>query len=48
MGGGRGWLRGLPFSTYAPGGGGGGGLKPPIHFHCVLHAKRGWVGSDSM
>ena len=26
------------------GGGGGGGVKPPIHFHCVLHAKRGgWV-----
>ena len=21
-----------------------GGLKPPIHFHCVLHAKSGWVG----
>ena len=26
----------------------GGGVKPPIHFHCVLHAKRGWVGPDSM
>ena len=26
---------------------GGGGVKPPIHFHCVLHA-RGWVGPDSM
>ena len=25
-----------------------GGVKPPIHFHCVLHAKRGWVGPDSM
>ena len=24
------------------------GVKPPIHFHCVLHAKRGWVGPDSM
>ena len=23
---------------------GGGGVKSPIHFHCVLHAKRGgWV-----
>ena len=21
--------------------GGVGGVKPPIHFHCVLHAKRG-------
>ena len=21
-----------------------GGVKPPIHFHYVLHAKRGWVG----
>ena len=25
-----------------------GGVKPPIYFHCVLHAKRGWVGPDSM
>ena len=25
-----------------------GGLKTPIHFHCILHAKKGWVGSDSM
>ena len=41
-------IRGLPFSTYAPKGGGGGGVKPPIHFHYVLHAKRGWVGPDSM
>ena len=24
-------------------GGGGSAVKPPIHFHCVLHAKRGWV-----
>ena len=39
------WARGLPFSTDAPG---GGGVNPPIHFHCVLHAKRGWVGPDSM
>ena len=23
--------------------GGVGGFKPPIHFHCVLHAKRGWM-----
>ena len=37
---------GLPFSTYTPRK--GGGVKPPIHFHCVLHAKRGWVGPDSM
>ena len=22
-------------------GGGGGGVKPLIHFHCVLHAKGG-------
>ena len=28
--------------------GGMGGVNPPIHFHCVLHAKRGWVGPDSM
>ena len=38
--------RGLPLITYALKG--GGGLKPPIHFHRVLHAKRGWVGPDSM
>ena len=25
-----------------------GGVKPHIHFHCVLHAKRGWVGPDSI
>ena len=25
-----------------------GGAKPPIHFHCVLHAKSGWVGLDSL
>ena len=31
--------RGLPFSTYAPSG--VGRVKTPIHFHCVLHAKRG-------
>ena len=41
-------VRGLPFITYAPRGG-GGGSKPPIHFHCVLHAKRGGGGGpDSM
>ena len=41
--------KGLPFSTYAPRGGwGGGGVKPPIHSLCVVHAKRGWVGPDSM
>ena len=39
-------LRGLPFSTYAPRG--GGGFNSPIHFHCVLHAKRGGGGPDSM
>ena len=39
-------LGGLPFSTCAPRG--VGGVKPPIHFHCVFHAKRGWVGPDSM
>ena len=22
------------------GGGGGGGVERPIHFHCILHAKR--------
>ena len=31
---------------------GGGGVKPSIHFHCVLHAKKkgGWGGGspDSM
>ena len=44
-------FRGLEFSTYAPRRWGwvvGGGVKPPIHFNCVLHAKRGWVGPDSM
>ena len=29
-------------------GGGEGEVKPPIHSHCVFHAKRGWVGPDSM
>ena len=38
--------RGLPLSTYASRG--VGGVKPPIHFHCVVHAQRGWVGPDSM
>ena len=38
--------RGLPFSTYAPRG--GGGVKPPIHFHCVLRAKRGRGRPESM
>ena len=33
-----GYARSLPFSTYAPR---GRGVKSPIHFHCVLHAKRG-------
>ena len=28
--------------------GGVGGVKLPIHFRCVLHAKRRWVGPDSM
>ena len=37
---------GLPFSTYAPSG--VGEVKPSIHFHCVLHAKKGWVGPDRM
>ena len=27
----------LPLITYAPR---GRGVKPPIHFYCVLHAKR--------
>ena len=26
---------------------GEGGVKPPIHFHCVLHGKRGGGGQDS-
>ena len=30
---------GLPLITYAPRG--RGWVKPPIHFYCVLHAKRG-------
>ena len=39
-------LRGLPFSTYPPRGRGRGWVKSPIHFHCVLHAKkRGAEGS---
>ena len=32
---------GLPLITYAPRG--RGGVKPPIHFYCLLHAKRGGV-----
>ena len=36
-------LGGLPFSTYAPRG--VGGVKPPIYFHCVLHAKKEVGGS---
>ena len=32
-------VRGLPFSMYAPKM--EGGCKSPLHFHCVLHAKRG-------
>ena len=24
------------------------GVKPPVHFHRVLHAKQGLVGPDSM
>ena len=39
-------VRGLPFSTYAPRG--GRGFESPIHFYCVLHAKRGGGGPDSM
>ena len=39
-------VRGLPLTTYAPRG--GGGVKSPIHFQCVLHAKRGGGGPDSM
>ena len=27
---------------------GGGGVKPPIHLYCVLHAKRGGGGPNSM
>ena len=30
----------LPLITNAPRGE-EGGSKPPIHFHCLLHAKRG-------
>ena len=26
----------------------GGGEGSPIHFHCLLHAKRGGGGPDSM
>ena len=28
-------------SMYTPRGRGGGQVKSPIHFHCVLHAKKG-------
>ena len=35
------YIRGLPLITYAPRGREGGGVKPPIHFYCVLYAKRG-------
>ena len=38
--------RGIPLITYAPRG--REGVKPPIHFYCVLHAKRGEGGPDSM
>ena len=38
-------IRGLPFSMYAPR---GRRVKSPIHFYCVLHAKRGEGGPDSM
>ena len=34
-------LCGLPLITYAPRGREGGGVKPALHFYCVLHAKRG-------
>ena len=40
------YTRGLPFSTNAPRG--GVGFKSLIHFHCVLHAKRGGGGPGSM
>ena len=36
----------LPLITYAPRG--RGGVKSPIHFHCVLHAKSGVEGPDHM
>ena len=39
-------IRGLPLITYAPRE--RGGVKSPIHFHCVLHAKRGGGGPNSM
>ena len=39
-------IRGFPFSMYAPRGT-GEGVKSPIHFHCILHAKR-VRGPDSM
>ena len=38
---------GIPFSTYTPRGR-GGGVKRLIHFHCILHAKKGGGGPDSM
>ena len=31
---------GLPLITYAPRGS-GGEVKSPMHFHCLLHAKKG-------
>ena len=39
-------IRGLPSITYAPRG--RGGVKSPIHFYCVFHAKRGGGGPESM
>ena len=39
--------RGLPVITYAPRGM-GGGVKLAICFNCVLNAKRGGGGPDSM
>ena len=40
------YIRGLPFynSTYEPRGRWGGGVNSPIHFHCVLHTKKGGGG----
>ena len=40
-------LWGLPFSTYAPIGE-EAGVKSPIHFHCILHAKREGRCPDGM
>ena len=41
-------VRGLPLIICESRGMGGGGVKSLLHFHCILHGKRGVWGQDSM